>query len=272
MKDELRRVQLCQLDLALELKRICEKYNIRYFLVGGTLLGAIRHSGFIPWADDIDIGMLREDFEKFQAVALTELSDKYFLQTMNTDEHYSLPLAKLRKNGTLYIEGKSKKSKSHKGIFIDIFIFDNIPESTLLQKKQDMLTSILYRLMLMKNNYEPWDGKDLATKIKYIPFRVLAFLCPKKLIRKMYIKEITRYSEYNTKQVVTYGGCGYNKEKIDKSLLSTQIEIKFENSEFSCPEGYNEYLTKLYGDYMTLPPEDKRVSHHGIIKLDLGVS
>ena len=272
MELPLRELHNTLLELSMEFKRVCDKYDIPYFLVGGSLIGAVRHKGFIPWDDDLDIGMLREDFEKFQKIALTELSDKYFLQTMDTDEHYSLPFAKLRKNGSIYIEGKSKKSKSHKGIFIDIFIFDNIPENSLLQKKQDILTSILYRLMLVKNNYEPWDNKGFLTKMKYTPFRVLALLCTKKLIRKMYIKEMTRYNKESTKEVVTYGGYGYNKEKIDKSVLSTQIEIKFENIKLRCPNGYHEYLTKLYGDYMTLPPEDKRVSHHGILKLDFSVN
>lgn len=259
------------LEIAKEFKRVCDKHDIPYFLIGGTLIGAVRHKGFIPWDDDLDIGMLREDFEKFKKIALTELSDKYFLQTMETDDYYSLPFAKLRKNGTLYVEGKSKKTKAHKGIFIDIFIFDNIPENSFRQKKQDILTSILYRLMLVKNNYEPWDDKGIVTKTKYIPFRVLAFLCPKELIKKIYIKEMTRYNKESTKEVVTYGGFGYKNEKVNKSVLSTQIEINFENIGFRCPKRYDYYLTKLYGDYMTLPPEDKRVSHHGIIKLDFGM-
>ena len=122
---ELKVTQQNLLDLMITLDGICRKENISYSLHGGTLLGAVRENGFIPWDDDMDIGMLRADYEKFLNVAKEKLNKKYFLQTWDTDEKFALPFAKIRLNGTKYIEHNSKNVDIHNGIYIDIFPYDN---------------------------------------------------------------------------------------------------------------------------------------------------
>lgn len=103
----LRKVQLTQLEILKEVDRICTKHGIKYWLSGGTQLGAVRHNGFIPWDDDLDIDMMREDFNRFLKIARTELQESYYLQDWFTEKAYGLPFAKIRKNNTLFVEAGS---------------------------------------------------------------------------------------------------------------------------------------------------------------------
>ena len=116
------------LEILLEIDRVCKKYDIPYFLCGGTLLGSIRHKGFIPWDDDIDIGMLRNDYEKFEECYIKEHSKKYYLHSIKTDEDYWLSFIKIQKNNTTINEKFIEKLDTHKGIFVDIFPFDKVPD------------------------------------------------------------------------------------------------------------------------------------------------
>ena len=123
---KLRKVQMVEVEILDEIDRICKKNNIKYFLVGGTLLGAVRHGGFIPWDDDIDLGMLREDYEKFIDICINsdELDKKYFMHSDETDSDYWLPFIKIRKNNTTFDEKVIKNCDTHKGIYVDIFPMD----------------------------------------------------------------------------------------------------------------------------------------------------
>ena len=120
----LKKLQENQLEILNEIERICKKNNINFFLVGGTLLGAVRHKGYIPWDDDLDIGMMREDFIKFRNIVANDLDNKYFFDFYDTDKDYYLPFAKVRKNNTTFNEEISKDYDNHKGIFVDIFPFE----------------------------------------------------------------------------------------------------------------------------------------------------
>ena len=131
--ERLRKLQLVQLLSLLEIKRICDKHNIHYTPIGGTLLGTIRHKGFIPWDDDIDVGMLREEYNKFLEVAKDELRPEFFLQTYETDPNYPKALARLCVNGTRYMLKWEKDADIHHGVFTDIFPYDNSPNDKLQQ-------------------------------------------------------------------------------------------------------------------------------------------
>ena len=127
--NDLRKAQLLMLKILKEIHNICVKNNIKYFLSDGTLIGAIRHNGFIPWDDDLDIGMLREDYEKFCSIAQEELPEEFVLQTQKTDKGYGLQFGKVILKNTIWIEKVAKNTKrDYSGLYIDIFPYDKIPE------------------------------------------------------------------------------------------------------------------------------------------------
>lgn len=265
------KIHKIQLNMALEVKRICQKNKINYFLVGGTLLGAVRHQGFIPWDDDLDIGMLRKDYNKFITCAKDELDKDYFLQTWESDKNYVLSFLKIRKNNTLFIERNSMHTECHKGIFIDIFPFDNVPNKKLSGLFQDKISYLLKRMLFAKAGFIVWEGDE---KFKQVVYRIIKYVSipfnQRKLIKLLDII-MNMYNELDTELVTNMGGAyGYKKESVKRLWLEDLKEIKFENEYFSGPKYSHEYLSHIYGDYMKLPPEDERYDRHKIMEIDFG--
>jgi len=128
--NQLKRLQNIEYEILQEIVRICEKNNLSYFLIGGTLLGAVRHKGFIPWDDDLDIAIPRKDYEKFLKICQTQLNSDYFLHCNKTDPDYWLPFAKVRKKNTLFDEKSITSIETHKGIYNDVFPLDNAKKTT----------------------------------------------------------------------------------------------------------------------------------------------
>lgn len=269
--EDLRKIQLLQLDIALEVKRICEKNNIQYFLDSGTLLGAVRHGGFIPWDDDLDIAMLREDYERFIKIAPKELSDKYFLQNTDTDEGFGYTFSKVRLNGTHYVEKIAQYAKCHDGIYIDIFPYDNMPDDEKLCKKIGYQVRLNTLLLRIKSGYRPWIYNDSKKDvIKYFPFRVMALFVSKKHLIKRINELMTCVNDKECERKVICDNLSYHKFYYPKSVYASAVDYEFEGHMFKVPVGYKEFLTQTYGDYMTPPPEDKRDSTHAIVKVDFG--
>jgi lipopolysaccharide cholinephosphotransferase len=152
---DLERLQRHQLQVALHVRNLCERHGIRYFLVAGTLLGAVRHQGFIPWDDDLDIGMLREDYDRFIELAQNELPEDYFVQTYMSDPFMPLPYAKIRVNGTVLREVASRDCQWHSGIFIDIFPFDGVPANQMVRVVHKWSLYFFGRTLLVKCGFDP---------------------------------------------------------------------------------------------------------------------
>ena len=198
---DLEKLHSLELDIAVTVKEICERHHIRYFLLAGSVLGAIRHKGFIPWDEDMDIGMLRDDYEQFLTACRDELDDnKYFLQTEDTDAAYALPFAKIRLNNTRIIEGFSKGVPCHQGIFVDIFPFDSVPDDPKLQKKQ-------YRQRwIWKNLYSKKAGYGVGTGKGFLPRCILAMaagLLPRSYIRRKWDQAYRLFRDRETELIVT---------------------------------------------------------------------
>jgi len=250
--EELRRNWLEIMDV---IDVICKNNNIKYSLVGGTMLGAVRHGGFIPWDDDFDIGMLREDFNRFLEVSKKELNESYFLQTNDTDPEYSQAFAKIRKRETLFIESATEKLNINHGIFIDVFPYDNVPGSTLKRHVQAKVVLFFKRLANAKNNQYRFDR---LRPFRYIGFLVLKFISSLLSINFI-VNQQNRASQLYSNQDVEFvsnmgGGYTYFKQMMPKVIYKDLKPIKFENKEylsFSKPEIY---LKRLFGDYMRLPP------------------
>lgn len=271
----LRKVQLIQLEIAKEIKRICEENGINYFLDSGTLLGAVRHKGFIPWDDDLDIGMLRNDYEKFLQIAPGQLKENYFLQTWDTDKNYPLPFAKIRKKGTVYIEQVAEYSNANNGIYIDIFPYDVFPIKKMQQIKQGFFIELYRRIMLIKLNYYPWMAKKtfidkLKTCMAYLPILMVSIFLNIKKIKQKYDYIMKIYNNKKTDFLYEQAGASrYGKWVIPTDCFNAFINLTFVDTEFSCPSNFDKYLKTVYGNYMQLPPIEERENRHNIINIKL---
>jgi lipopolysaccharide cholinephosphotransferase len=258
--------------LMTEVRRICKKHDIPFFLIGGTLLGAVRHKGFIPWDDDADIGMFREDHDRFLAACKTELDhNKFFLQTLHTDKGYGLPFAKLQLKNTKFVERNAAGTTASKGIFVDIFPFDNVPEDKALREKQDRRTYVLKRLLLAKLGYQTWNSSQPLKRLIYKLMTLYTKLRSRENMIAKLEKEMKRHNGTRTEHVVVIGGSyGYQKETIRRDWFNQTIDMDFEGEAFPVPAAYVPYLEHLYGDYMTPPPVSKRGNRHDILQIDFG--
>ena len=263
----IKNIQYCLLLIAKEIKRICEKNNIPYFMIAGTLLGAVRHKGFIPWDDDMDFGMFRKDYNNFIAACEKDLDkDNFFLQNVYTDEGYGKYYTRLLLTKTSLDYDYIKNVKCHKAIFVDIFPYDSIPESKILRKKQSMLTSFAMRLIKKKMKY----GIECYTLGGKLELHFEKFFNRNSLIH-IYEHAMQKYNKNQESSWVccSNAGEGYFKECLKRNWLNNTVLMKFEDTEFPGSVLYDEYLSYFYGDYMTLPPENKRMTHE-FEKIDFG--
>ncbi len=272
-EDTRRRAQLCMLEILKEFKRACCVLGLHYFLDSGTLLGAVRHQGFIPWDDDIDVGMLRKEYDYFLEKAPEVLSDKYFLQTWYSDENYGLAFAKLRMKNTVYLEEGAKDTNAENGFYIDIFPYDEFPLSVKDRKCQGRRYDLLRRALLVKAGYTPWimssgPFRRGFKKVLYWPIIIFSAMHSRAKLISMYEEMCTMYNGENTGLLFEQAGASnYGKWVIPASCFSAFEELLFENEYFSVPKDYDVYLKAAYGDYMELPPENDRINRHRIIEI-----
>lgn len=255
---ELKQLQLVLLDMLLELDRICKKYHIKYGIDGGTLLGAVRHRGFIPWDDDLDVVMEREEYEKFRVVAINELApDKYFYQDHLTDPHYRWGYARIRRVDSEFVRCGQEHLKMKTGIFLDIFPRDNVPDGAVKGRLHSVycfcLRKTLYSEVGKMREKNPFTKavyivlSRIPTSFVFNRLRTLAVRCNRKR---------TSRSRCYTFAIPRKGLDGYNSE-----WFTEFTEIEFEGHTFPCAKDYVGYLTCDYGDYMQLPPREKRRQH-----------
>ena len=252
--DELRQIQLQILN---QVSTYCERENIRYWLDCGTLLGAIRHKGFIPWDDDIDIGMLREDYEKF-ITNFNKVNNRYRCWTMNNTHNFPIPFAKVMDLNTELYE-PDKKSGIKMCINIDVFPYDNAPEEEKLLN--DMYnTRDKYISMYTKSVFPKWEGDGRIKRItRYILYMFLRFIPRQFLVNKIN-NNIMRYRDAETKYVGNF--TSYSRILCNKEIFDSFIDVEFEGKKYKAPAGYDAWLKAFYGDYMKLPSEEQQISHH----------
>lgn len=265
--DEKEQLKKAQIKIAKEIKRICEKNNINYFLDAGSMLGAVRHKGFIPWDDDMDIGMLDKDYQKFLQLAPKELGEEFFLDNYELDKDYGLVFSKLRLKDTIYKERLGSKTAKHQEIFVDIFPYINRPENEKKRRIQSNKLRILSQIFMAQSGFHLWDGNKGISKIKFLPIVILARILDKDMV----YRRIYKLSKCEDSKIVgVHDGISYHYWFYNAEYLKEFIDMQFENEVFRIPAKYNEILTITYGeDYMQLPPIEKRRNHE-ILELDLG--
>ena len=256
-QSELRRLQLVQLELLDELDRVCRKHGIRYLLDGGTMIGAVRHKGFIPWDDDIDVAMLREDYENFKTVMSDLNSDLYFFQDHTTDPYYRWGYGKLRKKGTSFIRKGQEHIKCQDGVFIDIFPYDDIPKSRFMQRLQDIYLFCLRKIL--------WSE---VGKVVCVGFWRMWYCMLSKIPHKWVFSRIDRIASKSKNdsscKVRILMFPAFSKEGeygLEKRVLLDVEDFEFEGKKYSGYKNYDKRLAAEYGDYMKLPPENERTPH-----------
>ena len=256
---DLKKIQQEEIEILDEIVRICNKYNIDYFLVGGTCLGAIRHKGIIPWDDDIDIAMSREDYEKFIDIAIKEIDNKYFVQCIKTDPQYYLGFIKIRKNNTTFIseEESSTITNSHQGFFVDIFPLDYTDNIDKLSLRINItLAKSLTETMTYKKGYKKFNElRHPLIAALGLPFSI-------KKIQKIVNNLMQKQNHKEHKYIGSFAGAYHYKKDsfpIDKVFPASLVE--FEGKKYKTFNDPIWYLEHLYGDYMKLPPIEKRFSH-----------
>lgn len=274
-RTEMSDIQSEGLKVLIEFDRICRKNNIKYSLSDGTLLGAVRHDGFIPWDDDIDVSMTRESFNVFESVIADELSDEFFYQTNETDPDYYAPHPKIRSNNAYLKEKCNQNINIHEGVWIDIFVFDRIP--TNLEEAdaiQNEISNLSKKIVRMVNIYPDGIGSKLNQFVKSVLFYFNKFFYKINSLPKKYFKqrEALILKNKDIEEFDSYALLAYNSSFDEyrrlirtKDSFENTIEHSFEGYDFLISEKYDDILTNEYGDYMTLPKEEDRVSNHQVV-------
>lgn len=242
----LRRAQLRMLDILIEFDKICKKHDIPYWLDGGTLLGAVRHGGFIPWDDDIDVDVLWEDYKKLRKILPQELSENLFFQDWKNEKLMVFKLCKIADKKSRFIE-KEILNQLPGGLYIDIFPI----RPHLSFRCRPFIDYVYGRCFRRIRGFNNSKKEKMLAYLAWIPFSIIVA-----------IEEGLAWLLKSDKVGQSYGGvCIDVKMHRRKSQLFPLSTITFEGHEFPCPKNTDAYLTNLYGDYMQIPPEDKREVH-----------
>ena len=263
----LHKIQQEELVVLKEFVRICDKYSINYFAVFGTAIGAVRHHGFIPWDDDIDVAMPRKDYDILLEDVEKEMGDKYRILTPLTDKDYSVNVTKIQKKGTKFVPYHARKSKCERCIDIDIFPLDNMPDDKKKRTRQLRRTWFLNKLLFLRGCGEPdipFDGwkNTIATMIcKMVHIVLKVCRVSPAFLYRLLEKEETRYNDQPVEYMNTFRVTMSDRSYISKQEMYPLVKMPFEDMEVYMPKEYDRYLTRLFGDYMTMPPVEKRVNH-----------
>ena len=260
--DEVKKIQLEILDVFAE---FCEKRGINYWLDSGTLIGAVRHKGYIPWDDDIDVGMLRPDYDKFMR-EFNGYNPRYELHSIENDPESEFPFGKIFDTSTVLYEPDERGIKT--AVNIDIWPYDNAPDddavvNEMFDKRDALLMDYYTRV---KKVFAPTTGSFMHRLLAPAVwmFRKTVRLFPSRAKRFETVKKLAENSRRciheDTKRIGNF--MGWTRAVCSKDCFASFIDAEFEGKTYKIPAGYDEWLKKLYGDYMRLPPEKKRISHH----------
>ena len=264
INEDLKILQACELENLTILKQVCDENNLRYYLIGGTLIGVVRHKGFIPWDDDIDVGLPRPDYNKFLDLIGEYLPDFMDVKTMSSDPNYKCYFTRLINNKKkIYWNQGHYNAKI--GIWMDVFPIDGLPNNKLLRYLQ------VFRVYWIKMLYKFTQIEHVTSNKKSSKFesfliqfakvtKIGKILSADKLLHKL-DKQLQRYNYDECDFAWNFSGGHALKEIMPKRLWGGHRVERFEGMEVSVPECAEEHLEYIFGDYMTPPPENERITH-----------
>jgi lipopolysaccharide cholinephosphotransferase len=256
--EDLRKLQLIQLEMLLEIDRICKKRKIQYCIIAGTTLGAVRHKGYIPWDDDADVAMLRPEYERFCKACEEELDQtRFYLQNHVNTPGYRWGYGKIRRKGTEFVRQGQEHMPYPTGIFVDLFPMDHVPDSPFLRKIHNVACTAVRKML-----WSAAGAKSEKHSVKRLVYRMLS-LIPRNFIFKLYdgLVRISNRKPTTMVRMLTFptpnnGYYGY--------YLKWYVELadlEFEGHQFPAAKDYDGYLRFKFGNYHELPPLDKRQGH-----------
>ena len=275
-QETLKKVQRAELSILKDFVSLCDRHGLVYFGIAGTGIGALRHKGFIPWDDDIDVAMPREDYEKFRQLVRDEMGDKYLLMNTEENENYPLMTARLMLRGTEFREEALKDIDCPLGIFLDLYPLDKVSDDPEECKKQFRDAWFWSKMMILRSIPFPVLGfggikAKAAHAVCAAVYGVMAMLhISKRWLYRKCLEACTRYSRLEKTARIDFlcDTTPYMNIHETKELFPLQ-KLRFEDMYLDFPGNLHDNLTREYGDYMQLPPEEKRKNHYPY-KLDFG--
>ena len=262
MNDINRHLQLVILSIAKDIDKLCRENDIKYYLVGGSAIGAIRHKGFIPWDDDLDIIMDNANYRKFIVACRNLLdSNKYYFQEGVKD--WPLPFSKVKLRGTHLKEFEGVGDSETDGIYMDIFKMDNVSNNPIIARWQYLCGKLFLTYQLSVRSYK-------SASLKKRILMMLSFPLKNKSIRDWVLRQTTKLNNKDTQFYgFFFGRTRFHNSVVRKDLYGHPHYVPFEDTMLPVPEHYHEYLTQMFGNYMQLPPEERRKGLH-LIDVDFG--
>lgn len=264
----LKQLQSAELEILKDFMDLCDRHGLVYFGIAGTGIGAIRHQGFIPWDDDIDVAMPRQSFDQFVRLAKEKLGDRYRVLNAWTDRRYPLMTTRLMRRGTSFIEHAMKGAKCPCGIFLDIYVLDPVADNRLAYEVQSWEAWFWSKLLILRCMPEPylfqtgWKARMilLICRLVHVVLRLLR-ISPGRL-RDRCDRVCRRYEGKKTRRIAFLPDTSPYWNVFDVNKLYPLRRLPFENLQLYFPNNLEERLTEQYGDFMQLPPEDRRKTHY----------
>ena len=253
---ELKKLQIIEVEMLAEVDRICKKCNIQYCISAGTQLGAVRHQGFIPWDDDADVAFLRPEYEKFRQACKTELDmDRFYFQDYRSTPGYRWGYGKLRRKNTEFVRLYQENMPYEQGVFIDIMPYDNVPDFPLLRKWNN------FRCFVYRKAFWAPLGKMQEKGIRKVVYTILDYI-PDRALYSSFTKFIIKCNKKTTKRVRIFAFPVPGHENgYQRCWFERLTPVKFENITLMGMKDYDAYLGYKYGNYLELPPIEKRKVH-----------